>query len=101
MQRFVRYPCGDAASLQRFAKLLARNRQRVQWQKHAEHIPGMTVFVACLRLRRQHTRGLGRELRKVAVDQRAAARKKLRQSFELSMADARVDVGQIELAAGK
>src|SRR5207247_11313314 len=101
MQRFVRNPRGDAASLQRIAKLLARYGQVVQRKKHAEHVPGMAVFAACVRLRRQYARRFGRELREIAIDQRTASRKKLRQAFALPEADAPAAVGRTELADGK
>src|SRR5204863_986714 len=39
--------------------------------------------------------------REVTIDQRAAARQKFRQALELCTADARVDIGKVELAARK
>ena len=52
--------------------------------------------------RREHARRIGRKPREVAVGERAPrGAQELRQAPELRQADARVDVGQVELAARK
>ena len=99
VQRFIRYTGADAARLHRVAKRLARERHAVERQQHAPHVPRLAVVAG--RARRQHAGGIGGEALEIAVDERAAAGEELRQPRELRDADPRIDVGQVELAAGK
>ena len=99
VQRFVRYAAADAARFERVAERLARQRQAVERQQHAPHVPRLAVVA--VRPRRQHACGIGGEAVEVAVDEGAAAGEELGQPRELRDADPGIDVRQIELAAGK
>ena len=99
MERFVRHAGADAARVERIAKRLARDRHPRQGQQHREHVPRLPVAGA--RPRRQHAGGIGRETLEVALGERAPRREEFGQPRELRNADPRVDVGQIELPAGK
>ena len=100
MQRLVRHAGADAARFHRVAKAAAVDLQALERQQDGEHVPAVAV-VRAGRPRRQHARRVGLEAGEVAVDQRATPGEELRQPLELRVADARVDVGQVELAAGE
>ena len=101
MQCLVRHARRDAARIQRIANLSSRQRELVEWKQDAEHVPAVVVVVRRAGARRQHAGGIGAQALEVAVDEASPVGKKARQPFELCAADARIHVGQVELAAGK
>src|SRR6266545_1613629 len=99
MQRLVRHAGRDPTLGERVAKRLAGDRHPVERQQDIPHVPGLAVVLAGPR--RQHARGIGREALEIAIGERTPLGEELRQPRELRDADACVDVGQVELAAGK
>jgi hypothetical protein len=98
--RFVGHSGADAALFQRVAEFAPRQRDLGERQQRREQVPAVAVFVAGIARMRQFAGRFGAEAFEVAADQRAALRVERRQLRQLRDAHRRVDVGEVELAAG-
>src|SRR5207237_4470358 len=56
MKRFIRHAGADAPCFESVTELLAVDRQTIEWQEHAEHVPRIVFIIKRNRFRR-HGKG--------------------------------------------